>query len=75
MKKTIALLLAVSLLLCGCSELIPAKTTLASDKQRMAANEPVTQPVTQPGTEITTEPETEPETQPETEPEPVYLTR
>lgn len=73
MKKTIALLLAVSLLLCGCSELIPAKTTLASDKQRMAATEPVTQPVTQPVTEITTEPVTEPETQPETEPEPVYF--
>lgn len=77
MKKTIALLLAISLLLCGCSELIPARTTVASEKQRIASTAPVTQPVTQPTTEPTTEPttvpETIPETEPETEPEPVYF--
>lgn len=80
MKKIIALLLALSLLLCGCSELIPAKTTVESDQARLAAEaaQPIvfaeTQPVIEPETsEPETEPETQPETEPETEPEPEYF--
>jgi len=68
MNKVIALFLVLSLMLCGCSELIPPKSTLPPETVpvlRSLAAEPETIPETVP--------ETEPETQPETEPEPVYV--
>ena len=77
MKKIIALLLVLSLLLCGCSELIPARTTVESEKQRLAQITAKTQAeavtTTEASTVPETQPETIPETEPETEPEPVYF--
>lgn len=65
MKKALVLLLAVCLLLCGCSELIPARTTVASENARLAAlSVTETAPVTE---------TTEAATEPSTEPEPVYF--
>lgn len=77
MKKTIVLLLAISLLLCGCSELIPERTTMPTQGPMAAGETPSSvQLANVPETEATTEPETEPETEPPTtepEPEPVYF--
>ena len=56
MKRYLALLLALCLLLCGCSAKQPEPT----------------QPSTEAATEPATEPTTEPPTEPPTEPEPVY---
>ena len=69
MKKTIALLLTMCLVLCGCSELIPARTTVESESARLAAQAAATQATTA----ATTEPTTEATTEPPTEPEPVYF--
>lgn len=72
MKKTLALLLSVCLILCGCSELIPARTTAAS--QRMAVDPSAAPaPTVEVSTEPTTQPTTEPTTEAATEPEPVYF--
>ena len=57
MKKYLSVLLVLSLLLCGCSQLVPPKTTMP--------------PETEPTTEAT-EPTTEPTTAPTTEPAPGY---
>ena len=70
MKKIIALLAALCLLLCGCSELIPARTTVESEQARLAAQVP---PTTEPITLPTQEPTTEPPTEPPTEPAPQYF--
>ena len=69
MKKILSLLLALCLLLCGCSELIPGKTTVESERLRQAALRPSTAATTAPTTEAATEPSTEAPT----EPEPVYF--
>lgn len=60
MKKFLAMLVVISLLLCGCSELIPPRTTLP------------TETVTEATEATETEPETEPETEAETEPPVIY---
>ena len=70
MKKIIALLAALCLLLCGCSELIPGRTTVESEQARLAAQVP---PATEPITLPTQEPTTEPPTEPPTEPAPQYF--
>ncbi|MGM9605214.1 MAG: DUF3048 domain-containing protein [Faecousia sp.] len=70
MKKSLALLLVLCLALCGCSELIPAKTTVESQNARLAAQAAAT---TAPTTQPTTVPTTEATTEPPTEPAPVYL--
>ena len=66
MKKILALLTALCLFLCGCSELIPAKTTLEEEQQRTAALKPsiTVMPVTQAATEPTEAPTTEAPTEP-----------
>ena len=66
MKKIFALLLSVSLILCGCGELIPARTTAQTQR---TGTSPSAAPA--PTTEVTTEPTTEATTEPPTEPEPV----
>lgn len=69
MKKLTAIVLVLSLLLCGCSTLVPARTTLPrGDAAAVEAPEKEVPPETEAVTEA--EPETEPETEAETEPEP-----
>ena len=72
MKKALALTLVLCLVLCGCSELIPARTTVESQNARLATQAATTVPVTEVTTEPTTEPTTE-TTEPPTEPAPVYF--
>ena len=69
MKKTIALLAVLCLLLCGCSELIPARTTVESEQARLAAQVP---PATETIPIPTQAPTTEPPTEAPTEPAPEY---
>lgn len=70
MEKALVLFLALCLMLCGCSELIPARTTVESQNARLGTQ---TQATTAPTTEAATEPATETTTEPPTEPEPVYF--
>ena len=72
MKKSLALMLVLCLVLCGCSELIPARTTVESEAARMAA-QTATAPTTEATTEPTAEATTEATTEPPTEPAPVYF--
>lgn len=65
MKKCIALLLAVSMLLCGC-ELIPTRESYEQ------AHRETTAAPTEATAEPTAEPTTDPTTEPTTEPPPVY---
>lgn len=71
MKKLTAILLVLSLLLCGCSELIPPRTTMPANAeaqteapQKEQAEDAGTEENTEAASEETTEPETEPETEP-----------
>ena len=60
MKKMLALLI-LCLFLCGCSELIPARTTVESENARLSAQATAaTDPLVLPTVEATTEPPTEP---------------
>lgn len=74
MKRIFALVLAMSLLLCGCGaqqdQTQPSTTVPTTQTTTPATTEPTTEPTTAP-TEETTEPTTEPTTTP-TEPELLY---
>ena len=64
MKKILALLV-LCLFLCGCSELIPARTTVESENQRLSAQATAaTEPLVLPTLEATTEAPTEAPTEP-----------
>ena len=78
MKKSLALLMAMCLLLCGCSSLIPGRTTVESEQNRLnlqmdAATQSVDVTVGETAPEETTQPPTELPTQPPTEPAPQYF--
>ena len=60
MKKALALMLTLCLLLCGCSKLIPARTTVESENARLSAQATAeTQPLILPTLEPTSQPPTE----------------
>lgn len=63
MKRITAILLALSLLLCGCSTLVPPRTTMPHE-EAAEAEAPQKEEVTEAAEAETTEPETEPETEP-----------
>lgn len=64
MKKILALLV-LCLFLCGCSELIPARTTVESENERLSAQATAaTEPLVLPTLEATTEAPTEAPTEP-----------
>ena len=72
MKKALVLFLALCMALCGCSELIPGRTTAEYEQARLTALHP-TSSAPSVSTAPVTEAATEPPTEPPTEPEPVYF--